>query len=91
VLSLKEREYIEAARSLDLGLFHLIFREMLPNMARELRRHPLHLRDDRAVYAQVGLIVLGLIPLFGRELGRDALFRAEPGRAVISATASGTS
>ena len=30
--SLKERDFIEAARALDLGTSHIIFREMLPNM-----------------------------------------------------------
>ncbi|MDP9282315.1 MAG: ABC transporter permease, partial [Chloroflexota bacterium] len=32
VLSLKERDYVEAARSLDLGLVHIVFREILPTM-----------------------------------------------------------
>src|SRR5262245_51906193 len=32
VFSLKEREYIEAARVLDLGTPHILFREVLPNM-----------------------------------------------------------
>ena len=32
VLSLKEREYVEAARVLDLGTPHILFREVLPNM-----------------------------------------------------------
>ena len=31
-LSLKERDFIEAARALDLGAGHIVFREMLPNM-----------------------------------------------------------
>ena len=32
VLSLRERDYVEAAEALDLGTRHIIFREMLPNM-----------------------------------------------------------
>jgi peptide/nickel transport system permease protein len=32
VLSLKERDYVEAARALDLGTRHIIFSELLPNM-----------------------------------------------------------
>ena len=32
VLSLKERDYVEAARALDLGTPHIIFHEILPNM-----------------------------------------------------------
>ncbi len=68
ILSLKEREYIEAARSLDLGLFHIIFREMLPNMASYVAIHFIFAMTG-AVYAQVGLIVLGLVPLSGANWG----------------------
>jgi peptide/nickel transport system permease protein len=68
VLSLKEREYIEAARSLDLGLFHVIFREMLPNMASYVAIHFIFAMTG-AVYAQVGLIVLGLVPMTGANWG----------------------
>jgi len=68
ILSLKEREYIEAARSLDLGLFHVIFREMLPNMASYVAIHFIFAMTG-AVYAQVGLIVLGLVPLSGANWG----------------------
>lgn len=68
ILSLKEREYVEAARSLDLGLFHLIFREMLPNMASYVAIHFIFAMTG-AVYAQVGLIVLGLVPLSGANWG----------------------
>lgn len=68
ILSLKEREYVEAARSLDLGLFHVIFREMLPNMASYIAIHFIFAMTG-AVYAQVGLIVLGLIPLSGANWG----------------------
>jgi peptide/nickel transport system permease protein len=68
ILSLKEREYVEAARSLDLGLFHIIFREMLPNMASYIAIHFIFAMTG-AVYAQVGLIVLGLVPLSGSNWG----------------------
>ncbi len=68
VLSLKEREYVEAARSLDLGLPHLIFREMLPNMASYIAIHFIFAMTG-AVYAQVGLTVLGLVPLGGANWG----------------------
>jgi peptide/nickel transport system permease protein len=68
ILSLKEREYVEAARSLDLGLFHIIFREMLPNMASYIAIHFIFAMTG-TVYAQVGLIVLGLIPLSGANWG----------------------
>ena len=68
ILSLKEREYVEAARSLDLGIFHIIFREMLPNMASYVAIHFIFAMTG-AVYAQVGLTVLGIVPLSGANWG----------------------
>ena len=68
VLSLKERDYVEAARSLDLGLFHIIFREMLPNMRSYIAIHFI-LAVTQAIYAQAGIIFLGLVPLSGQNWG----------------------
>ncbi|MEZ4631264.1 MAG: ABC transporter permease subunit [Deinococcales bacterium] len=31
-MSLRERDYVEAAEALDLGRWHIMFREILPNM-----------------------------------------------------------
>lgn len=78
ILSLKEREYVEAARSLDLGLFHVIFREMLPNMASYIAIHFIFAMTG-AVYAQVGLIVLGLVPLSGSNWGNMLYFAQSQG------------
>lgn len=61
VLSLKEREYVEAAAALDLKLSHMIFREILPNMASYIIVHFI-LAVTSAMYAQVGLVFLGLVP-----------------------------
>ena len=66
VLTLKERDYVEAARSLDLGLFHIIFREILPNMRSYIVIHFV-LAMTGAVYAQVALIILGLVPFGGKN------------------------
>lgn len=68
VLSLKERDYVEAARSLDLGLFHIIFREMLPNMRSYIVIHFI-LAMTQAIYAQAAIIFLGLVPLSGQNWG----------------------
>jgi peptide/nickel transport system permease protein len=68
VLSLKERDYVEAARSLDLGLFHIIFREILPNMRSYIVIHFI-LAVTQAIYAQAGIIFLGLVPLTGQNWG----------------------
>lgn len=78
VLSLMERDYVEAAVSLDLGLPHIIFREMLPNMASYIAIHFIF-AVTAAIYAQVGLIVLGLVPLSGANWGIMLYFAQSQG------------
>jgi len=68
VLSLKERDYVEAARSLDLGLFHIVFREILPTMRSYIVIHFI-LAMTEAMYAQVFIIFLGLVPVSGSNWG----------------------
>ncbi len=68
VLSLRERDYVEAARALDLGTRHIILREILPNMMSYILIS-LIFSMTAAVYAQVGLIFLGLAPLSGQNWG----------------------
>lgn len=62
VFSIKERDYIEAAVALDLGLRHIIFSEILPNMMAYIAIN-FTLAMTGAIYAQVGLVFLGLVPL----------------------------
>ena len=78
VLSLKERDYIEAARSLDLGLPHIIFREMLPNMTSYVVINFI-LAMTQAIYAQVGIVILGLLPLTGQNWGIMLYFAQSQG------------
>ncbi|NOZ29761.1 MAG: ABC transporter permease [Chloroflexi bacterium] len=66
VLSLKERDYVEAAMALDMGLRHIIFAEILPNMMSYIIIS-LTLAMTGAIYAQVGLIFLGLVPMSGNN------------------------
>ncbi|GBD18789.1 Dipeptide transport system permease protein DppC [bacterium HR27] len=68
VLSLKEREYVEAARALGLSTFHILFREILPNMAPYIVMS-FTIGVTAAMYAQVGLYFLGLAPLAGENWG----------------------
>jgi len=68
VLSLKERDYVEAARSLDLGLFHIVFREILPTMRSYIAIHFM-LSMTEAMYAQIFIIFLGLVPVSGSNWG----------------------
>src|SRR5439155_16869325 len=64
----KEDDYVEAARSLDLGLFHIVFREILPTMRSYIVIHFI-LAMTEAMYAQVGIILLGLVPISGSNWG----------------------
>lgn len=73
VLTLKERDYVEAARSLDLGVFHIIFREILPNMRSYIVIHFVQGMTG-AIYAQVALIVLGLVPFTGNNWAKLLYF-----------------
>lgn len=68
ILSLKERDFVEAARSLDLGIFHIIFREMLPNMRSYIVIH-LIIATTGAMYAQAAVVFLGLVPISGQNWG----------------------
>lgn len=68
VLSLKEREYIEAARMLDLGTPHIIFREVIPNMMSYIVINFV-IAMTSAIYGQIILYFLGLVPLAGDNWG----------------------
>jgi peptide/nickel transport system permease protein len=68
VLSLKEREYVEAARVLDLGTPRILFVEILPNMASFIVMN-FTIGMTAAIYQQVGLYILGLAPLSGNNWG----------------------
>ena len=67
-LSLKERDFIEAARALDLGVLHIVFREMLPNIMTYIAIS-FALAFTGAIYGQVGLILLGLVPFNSSNWG----------------------
>jgi peptide/nickel transport system permease protein len=68
VLSLREREYVEAAQALDLGTMHILLREILPNMLSYIAIN-FAIGMTGAIYAQIGLYFLGLAPLAGDNWG----------------------
>ncbi|HET6987080.1 MAG TPA: ABC transporter permease, partial [Kribbella sp.] len=68
VLSLKEREFVEAAGLLDLGTIRVIFVEILPNMASFMLMNFM-IAVSNAIYTLVGLYLLGLAPLTGSNWG----------------------
>ncbi|HPH97448.1 MAG TPA: ABC transporter permease [Anaerolineaceae bacterium] len=68
ILSLKKREYVEAAQLLNLGPLHIIFREMLPNMMPFIATSLIFAMTS-AIYSQTSLVFLGLVPFSGSNWG----------------------
>lgn len=91
VLSLRERDYVEAAVALDLGVPHIILREILPNMMSFVAINFIFAVTS-AMYQQIGLIFLGMAPIndytwgvmlyFGRT--RGTLFSADSANMVLA-------
>jgi peptide/nickel transport system permease protein len=91
VLSLRERDYVEAAFALDLGMPHIIMREIMPNMMSFVAINFIF-AITRAMYDQVGLIFLGMVPIndytwgvmlyFGRS--RGTLFSPDSASMVLA-------
>jgi peptide/nickel transport system permease protein len=82
-LSLREREFVEAARGLGLPTRHILLRELLPNIAPYLVMNLL-LAVTGFVYAQVGLFFLGVLPLRTDNWGVMLNFAVYQGGALVS-------
>lgn len=67
-LSLRERGFIEAARGLGLSTRHIVVRELLPGMAPYIAMNVL-IAVTGAIYAQVGLFFLGVLPFDSNNWG----------------------
>lgn len=68
ILSMREREFIEAARVLGLSTPHVIFGELLPNIMPYVAINFLTLMRA-AITASVGLMWLGLVPFKASNWG----------------------
>jgi peptide/nickel transport system permease protein len=68
VLAIKQSDYIEAARVLDLSTGHIIFREILPNMMSYITINFI-LAVTAAMGFQATLVFLGVVPLSGTNWG----------------------
>ena len=68
MLSLRKRDYVEAATLLDLGTPHIILREMLPNIAPFIAISLIFAMTS-AIYQQTGLVFLGLVPFSSANWG----------------------
>lgn len=62
VLSLKERDFIEAAFMQDLSRSHIVFKEITPNIMGFVSVN-FTLLMRASIYSQVGLVFLGILPL----------------------------
>lgn len=67
-LSLRERGFIEAARGMGLPWWHIVFREILPNMGPYIAMNLL-VSITGAIYAEVGLFYLGVVPFHVNNWG----------------------
>ena len=91
VLSLRKRDYVQAAVALDLGTPHIIFREMLPNMMSYIAIS-LVFSMTSAIYQQTGLVFLGLVPFSSANWGvmlslaysKGAIYQAQSAWNVLS-------
>jgi peptide/nickel transport system permease protein len=68
VLTLRRRDYVEAAVGLGMGTRHIIFKEMLPNMMSFILIS-LVFAMTSAIYQQTGLVFLGLVPFSSANWG----------------------
>ena len=90
ILSLKRREFVEAAQLLDLGAPHIIVREMLPNMMAFIVISVIG-GMTQAIYAQTSLVFLGIVPLtdnwgvlFSLAYSRNAIYDGEAAWSLIA-------
>lgn len=95
VLSLKNREYIEAAVMLDLGTPRILFRELLPNMMSFIAISTIF-EMTHAIYQQTGLVFLGIVPYSSSNWGvmisaaerRGVLFNPQAAWSILAPMAA---
>jgi len=87
VLSLRERDYVEAARVLDLGLPHIMAREVLPQMVSYVAINMIF-SIQGAMYAIVGLVFLGMVPFSEPDWGVMIFMGRSQGALFTSSAAS---
>lgn len=62
VVALRNKEFIEVCFIMDLPLYHVIFKELLPNMVPFICINFINIARG-AITASVGIMMLGLVPL----------------------------
>lgn len=95
VLSLKNREYVEAAIMLDFGTPRILFRELLPNMMSFVAISTIF-EMTHAIYQQTGLVFLGIVPYSSANWGvmisaaerRGVLFNPQAAWSILAPMAA---
>ncbi|MFJ2775623.1 MULTISPECIES: ABC transporter permease [unclassified Kitasatospora] len=83
VRSLRERDFVQSARALGAGGFHIVVRELLPNVRAQLLVHatmavPTFVASE-AVLSFLGVGITEPIPDWGRMIARGSeVFQADP-------------
>ncbi|MFI8081023.1 ABC transporter permease [Kitasatospora sp. NPDC086009] len=83
VRSLRERDFVQSARALGAGGFHIVFRELLPNVRAQLLVHatmavPTFVASE-AVLSFLGVGINEPVPDWGRMIARGSeVFQADP-------------
>ncbi len=62
VLSIRQRDFIEAARALGMRTHHIVFKEIMPNLMSYIAINFIFAAIG-AIYASVGLYFLGVLPI----------------------------
>jgi peptide/nickel transport system permease protein len=62
ILTLKKREFIEVAQIMGLSRWHIIFKEMAPNLTSYISINFIEMARS-AITASIGIMFLGLVPL----------------------------
>lgn len=68
VMTIRERSFIEVSRGMGIGRWHILFRDILPNLIPYLTIN-LMLSLTNAVYGSVGLFFLGVVPFKANNWG----------------------
>ena len=82
ILSLKEREFIEAARTLGLSTRHIVLKELLPNIMPYVAINFMTTMR-MAIGASVALMFLGLVPLQATNWGMMLQLATGPSQALF--------
>ncbi|MFI5531124.1 ABC transporter permease [Kitasatospora sp. NPDC051853] len=83
VRSLRERDFVQSAKAQGAGAFHIVFRELLPNVRAQLLVHatmavPGFVASE-AVLSFLGVGITEPVPDWGRMISRGSeVFRADP-------------